>query len=245
VLENETMSSQSATTTPATPPAGRLFFSALVPFVLMLVGTGAVMFGLAGRVTLPAFWAYLLILLAGGVAGTVVTIRTDPSLIQERKKPGPGGKDPKLRFWAMSFFAVHLVVAALDVGRFHWSDLVPGYLQAAGLFGLAASLGLAIWATSANRFFSSDARIQRERGHQLVTDGPYRFIRHPGYAGSVLMALSSPLALGSYVAAILMIPVAGLIVRRLLIEERLLRGELEGYADYMGRVRWRMLPGIW
>jgi protein-S-isoprenylcysteine O-methyltransferase Ste14 len=110
---------------------------------------------------------------------------------------------------------------------------------------VAAATALPAWALTVNRFFSSDARIQRDRGHQVVTDGPYRFVRHPGYAGSMLLALAMPLALGSWWSYLPALAAAALMLRRLLIEDRMLRAELEGYADYAARVRWRLLPGVW
>jgi protein-S-isoprenylcysteine O-methyltransferase Ste14 len=195
-------------------------------------------------VDLPFFWAYIAVFAAGFVAGIAVVWKTDPSLFQERLKPGPGGKDPHLRALAMLFFIGHWVVAGLDVGRYGWSA-VPRSVQVLGAVGLAASLAMSCWAMSANRFFSSDARIQRDRGHYVVTGGPYRFIRHPGYAATFVMGLSSPLALGSYVSAVFVLPMAALIVRRLLLEERLLRAELEGYTAYAQRVQFRLFPGLW
>jgi protein-S-isoprenylcysteine O-methyltransferase Ste14 len=96
-----------------------------------------------------------------------------------------------------------------------------------------------------NRFFSSVVRIQSDRGHQLVTGGPYGWIRHPGYLAALLQGISSGIALGSWVS---MIPVVGmlpLLFVRTVREDRFLRGNLPGYLEYAQRVRYRMLPGIW
>ena len=94
------------------------------------------------------------------------------------------------------FFLAHWVIAGLDVGRFHWSDTVPPAMQFGGLVGMAATMGLAAWAVSVNRFFSPVVRIQEERGHHLVTVGTYQFIRHPGYLAGMSMGLCSSLVLG-------------------------------------------------
>jgi protein-S-isoprenylcysteine O-methyltransferase Ste14 len=96
-----------------------------------------------------------------------------------------------------------------------------------------------------NRFFSSVVRIQRERGHALVTTGPYRWVRHPGYAAAIPAAVASGLALGSWISAAVGALGVPLILWRMVGEERTLRAELPGYAGYARRVRWRLLPGVW
>jgi protein-S-isoprenylcysteine O-methyltransferase Ste14 len=230
---------------PAPPSAGKLAFSMtwrLLLFLGCLVGIIGVS---AGRWDLWFVWAYALVYVAGMIAGTTVVFKTDPTLFQERMRPGPGGKDPNLRWLAIPLMLGHMVLAGIDIGRRGWSGEVPDAVRILGLAILVGAMGMSSWAMSANRFFSSDARIQRDRGHRLVTGGPYQYIRHPGYVGAILMALGSPLALGSYVSGIPMLVVAALIFRRLLIEEKLLRAELEGYSDYAGRVPYRLLPGIW
>ncbi len=97
----------------------------------------------------------------------------------------------------------------------------------------------------ANRFFSTFVRIQEDRGHHVVTTGPYRFVRHPGYAGAIVGSLALPLALGSLWALIpAAIGSAGFALRTHR-EDRMLRDELPGYLEYSRRVRWRLLPGLW
>jgi Putative protein-S-isoprenylcysteine methyltransferase len=118
-------------------------------------------------------------------------------------------------------------------------------MNVTGLTGLMGALAISTWAMATNRFFSSDVRIQSDRGHHLITGGPYQYVRHPGYVGAVLMGLSAPLALGSWWSAAAILPALVLIIRRLRIEERLLSAELEGYAEYMQKVRYRLLPGVW
>jgi protein-S-isoprenylcysteine O-methyltransferase Ste14 len=227
------------------PSAGRLAFSMtwrLVLFLGVLVGIIGIA---AGRWDLWFVWAYALVYVSGMIAGTIVVYKTDPTLFQERLRPGPGGKDPKLRLIAVPLMLSHMVIAGMDIGRRGWSGEVPDAVRILGLVILAVAMALPTWAMSANRFFSSDARIQRDRGHHLVTGGPYQYIRHPGYLGAILMMVGSPLALGSYVSGIPMLLVAALIIRRLRIEEELLFAELDGYTDYGGQVRYRLLPGVW
>ena len=109
---------------------------------------------------------------------------------------------------------------------------VPGYL-------------LSIWAARVNKFYSRFVRIQKERGHTVVSAGPYRYVRHPGYAGLVIFYLAASLALGSLWALIRNGLMSLLLVIRTVLEDRTLLEELDGYKEYAGRVRYRLLPGIW
>ena len=209
--------------------------------VVLGVAMGA-MFGSAGTWDLPFAWACI------GIYATflvLILFNIDPTLREERLKPMPGGLDRNLRAAMLPFLLGCWIVAGLDVGRFHWSDTVPVGWRMAGLIGLAASLALSFWAMMANRFFSPVVRIQVERGHHLITAGPYQYLRHPGYLGIMGGPMFASLALGSWWA---LLPTAGivfLIVRRTAIEDKFLRRELEGYPAYAEKVRYRLLPGVW
>ena len=217
----------------------RMTFAFLV-FPLTLI---AVLFGSAGRWDLPFVWGYMAILLTYMVVVGLFVM--NPALREERLRPGPGGKDRSRRGIAMPFLLGHWIIAGLDVGRFHWSDTIPIGARVVGLFGLAASMALVGWAMGVNPFFSPVVRIQRERGHHLVTSGPYRYVRHPGYSASLASCVFGPLALGSWYAMLPLVVFLALLVRRTTIEDRFLRQELEGYAEYAQRVRARWVPGIW
>ena len=127
----------------------------------------------------------------------------DPSLVQERIKPGPGGKDYVTTHALTPLWLGQLVVAGLDVGRYHWSDGVPLAVQVLAMLAMAAGLALLVWAESVNRFFSSVVRIQTDRGHHVITSGPYRYVRHPGYAASLFIFAGGGLALGSWLSALI------------------------------------------
>jgi protein-S-isoprenylcysteine O-methyltransferase Ste14 len=201
------------------------------------------LFGSAGRWDLPFFWAYIGVNVLLGLVGSVTV---DPGLQQERWRPSARNRE----FWLMAFaggplYVGHFVVAGLDVGRFHWSRGIGVPTQIAATVVFAAGWSLVTWAVIVNRFFSPVVRIQDERGHRLVTSGPYRFVRHPGYTGAIVGLLSGPLLLGSWWA---LVPAAGLcvgIVTRTIVEDEFLRAELAGYRDYAARVRYRLIPGIW
>jgi protein-S-isoprenylcysteine O-methyltransferase Ste14 len=155
---------------------------------------GACLFVSAGRWDLPWFLAYLGVWVVAMIAGSFLI---DPTLVQERLRPGPGGKDYGTVVVLTALMFGQSVVAGLDVGRLCWSDGVPQAVQGAGLVAVAAALAVVVWAMAVNRFFSPVVRIQTDRGHQLVTSGPYRFVRHPAYAAFPFLMVGSGLALGS------------------------------------------------
>jgi protein-S-isoprenylcysteine O-methyltransferase Ste14 len=179
----------------------------------------------------------------GGI-GLVVWLVIDSELLRERMKPGRGGIDRHLRLIASAFFAAHLALAGLDV-RFGWGPEVPVWLRGAAYAVLLLGSALATWAVAVNRFFSPVVRIQSERGHHVVSDGPYRLIRHPGYASSLLAWPMGGLVLGSWWALIPLAPVVVLLLRRVVIEDRYLHEHLAGYSAYARRVQWRLVPGVW
>jgi protein-S-isoprenylcysteine O-methyltransferase Ste14 len=216
--------------------------SAYVQSAIFLVLVAVALFGSAGTLAIAGFWVYLAIYVAILVPSL---LWLDPGLFRERMRPG--GKRPPLALRLFTIVMVlHWVVAGLDRGRFHWSDNVPPWLQAAGLIAVAAGYGLCFWAMAENRFFSSVIRIQSERGHTVVTTGPYAFIRHPGYVAGILIILASGIALGSWLATVLLVVLSlPFLLYRAITEDRVLLAELPGYREYANRVRWRLLPGIW
>jgi protein-S-isoprenylcysteine O-methyltransferase Ste14 len=210
--------------------------------VAFLALIGALLFGFAGRWDLPLFWAYLGVWTAACLVGTLVV---DPTLVKERVRPGPGGKDDAITFLVLPLWLGQYIAAGLDVGRFHWTDTVPLVVQVVALLAMAAALVVVTWATAVNRFFSSVIRIQTDRGHQVVTGGPYRWVRHPAYAAWPFLALGGGVALGSWVAALFGLLMVLPIVRRTSQEDRILRDQLEGYAAYAKKVCYRLFPGVW
>jgi len=142
------------------------------------------------------------------------------------------------------FALVTPVVAGLDAVRFRWSAL-PWSFFYGGLAVLVLASLFADWAMLENRYFEQFVRIQEERGHRVVTTGPYRFVRHPGYLGALLGALVTPLMLGSVWTFIPAGLVALLFVVRTHLEDQTLRRELPGYEEYAQHTRFRLVPGVW
>jgi protein-S-isoprenylcysteine O-methyltransferase Ste14 len=206
-------------------------------FILLVA---VVLFGAAGRLDIPMFWLYLGVIVAVSIAGLFLI---DEDLARERMRPG--GQPPGLRLLFIFLLCIaHWTIAGLD-HRFHWSDTVQLSLRVAALVVFAAGLAFVIWAMHVNRFFSSVVRIQQERGHHVVTGGPYRWARHPGYAGAIPAIMASGLALCSGLATAVGALGVPLLLWRTIVEDRTLRAELPGYGDYAQRIRWRLLPGIW
>jgi protein-S-isoprenylcysteine O-methyltransferase Ste14 len=206
----------------------------------MPAGAGLVVFASAGRWDLPFVWGVLAVL---AVLSVAVAATADPGLVRERVAPGPGNRDRLTQPVGGALLVAHWALAGLDAGRFHWSP-VPADVQLVGLVGYAAASAALLWAVSANPFYSSVVRVQTDRGHRPVTAGPYRLVRHPGYTATLAGALTGGLALGSWVALVPLLVLAALFVRRTVLEDRLLRAELPGYAEYARRVRYRLVAGV-
>jgi protein-S-isoprenylcysteine O-methyltransferase Ste14 len=207
-------------------------------FILLVA---VVLFGAAGRIDIPLFWAYIAVIATVSISGLLLI---DEDLARERMRPG--GQPLGLRLRLVFLLCVaHWAVAGLDRGRFHWSDHVPLTLRVAGLIVFAAGLSFVLWAMHVNRFFSSVVRIQRERGHHLVASGPYRWVRHPRYAGAIPAVIASGIALCSWLATAIGALGVPLLLWRTIIEDCVLRAELPGYETYAQSVRWRLLPGVW
>jgi protein-S-isoprenylcysteine O-methyltransferase Ste14 len=136
------------------------------------------------------------------------------------------------------------VVAGLDL-RFQWTAPKPVSLHLAGLLFTLLGYTLFMWAMSANPFFSEGVRIQEERGHFVAKGGPYRYVRHPGYAGAIVAQLATPLLLGSPWALIPMAVLTALFVARTYLEDQALIKELSGYEEFTREIRYRLLPGLW
>jgi protein-S-isoprenylcysteine O-methyltransferase Ste14 len=175
-------------------------------------------------------------------------LRNDPDLLMERAQAMD--KDNKGKSWdktivkanLLASFAVY-IVAGLDV-RFHWSSMNTD-LQWVGVALLLLGYVLPQLALSNNPFASGVVRIQKDRGHKVSTGGPYKFIRHPMYLGSLLADFGTPLFFGSYWALIPGTVMALLFLYRTAREDQTLQDELPGYKEYAQKVRYRLLPGIW
>ncbi|MGB2907278.1 MAG: isoprenylcysteine carboxylmethyltransferase family protein [Candidatus Aminicenantaceae bacterium] len=136
-----------------------------------------------------------------------------------------------------------LVIAGLDK-RFGWGSLSPLWSPVGLILVVLGSVPSA-WAISLNPHFEPTVRIQEERGHRVISTGPYRYVRHPGYLSAILTSTATPLLLGTPWAFLPVGAIIVVLVIRTALEDRVLRRELTGYREYAQRVRWRLFPGIW
>jgi protein-S-isoprenylcysteine O-methyltransferase Ste14 len=215
----------------------------LVPVCISLAITGVCLFASAGRLDWSNAWVLLGISL---IAGLAFTVGRDPEMAAERKNVKAGKSWDKVLVGVTVLLGPMAVwvTAGLDE-RFHWSSGMSSSAFAAGVAAALLSAALIAWAMRSNRFFSSVVRIQKDRGHTVVDGGPYRFIRHPGYAGTFVFTLVTPLILGSFWALVPAVFTVSMVVIRTVMEDLTLRNELDGYTDYARRVRYRLLPAIW
>lgn len=194
-------------------------------------------------------WVYGLVIFIAGVSGRIWSEVRHPGLMQERVK---FDKAPDVKPWdkilspLMGFSTVFplVIVAGLD-RRYGWTSPFPLWANLLGLLLAALGYAFAVWALVENPFFSSVVRIQKERGHVVCDTGPYRFIRHPGYAGNILALFGVVLALDS---AWTLLPAAvalAITLLRTVLEDKTLQEELPGYRGYAQRVRYRLVPWIY
>jgi len=207
----------------------------------------AALFLSAGRLDWMRGWIYAASYLTFMGAIVLVARRCNPEVLEARAKVHR--KDTKLFdkiilgvYFPLIF--LQLPAAGLQVVRFHRPALPPWTIHA-GIAMLAAASGIVAWVMAANRFAEPTVRIQKERGHTVVTTGPYRFVRHPMYVGMILMFLAGPLILGSAWSMGIGGILAALLVLRTAMEDRTLRRELAGYEEFTTRTRYRLVPGLW
>ena len=218
----------------------------LLRLLIFIILLAVILFVAAGSWDWWMGWLYMAVYALMAVIGVLV-VPLDPELVEERTRIKEGVKewDKKISVAGSVLYPLAiLVVAGLD-RRFGWSPQVQPLLPYIALAFAAAGNLLSIWATAVNKFYSRFVRIQKERGHRAVSDGPYRAMRHPGYLGQIVFSLSSALALESLWAFVPCGLFAALLVVRTALEDRTLLDELEGYKEYARRVRYRLVPFIW
>jgi protein-S-isoprenylcysteine O-methyltransferase Ste14 len=214
----------------------------LIPLVLLLCGWDVAWW---------EAWVFALLIVGAGVGGRIWAERRHPGLLAERER-ALSTDTADVKSWdrvlaplmAVSLTFPLVIVAGLD-HRFGWSPDFPIGLEVLGFGLIALGYLFATWALAENRFFSSVVRIQTDRGHAVCDSGPYRFVRHPGYAGNIPPLAGIVLALGSVWTLIPAAAALIVVMVRTALEDRTLRDELPGYRDYSGVVRYRLIPGIY
>jgi protein-S-isoprenylcysteine O-methyltransferase Ste14 len=191
-------------------------------------------------------WFFVGFLIVANGASVLILRRVNPAIFRARSRFQPGTKRwDRVLVTLMCFGMIaEIPLATIDAGRLSWSG-VPPIVVILGYILLGAGIALATWAQAVNRFFEPGVRLQRERGQHVISAGPYAVVRHPGYVSAILIFAGLALALASWWALVPATWASAVLVLRTSWEDALLRAELDGYADYAGRVRFRLVPGIW
>jgi protein-S-isoprenylcysteine O-methyltransferase Ste14 len=215
-----------------------------IVFSLFLMA--AVFFLCAGRLDLPGAWLFFGLYLVGLFINMVVFLKYNPEIIEARSEIIKG----EMKWWDKVYAVLYLffmlaipAVCGLDVRS--GAPAFSLYYYAAGILMLAAGWSFTSWALVVNKFFEGAVRIQKERGHKVITAGPYAIVRHPGYAGMIVLYFSMPFGLGSVYGLIPALLLAFAFVFRTHFEDEFLKQELKSYKEYAEKVRYRLVPYVW
>jgi protein-S-isoprenylcysteine O-methyltransferase Ste14 len=218
-------------------------------FIVYLILFPAIPFFSAGTFLWPAAWWYYGASVAATTISRLIVARVNPDQLRERGTSLSADNVMPWDRWlsnlvGMTLPVVTLIVVGLD-HRWAWSPALPDWVATLSFILLLSGYALATWAFVANRFFSGVVRIQEDRGHEVVTSGPYRYVRHPGYLGGLLSLVATPPLLGSLWGFIPAIFYLLVIIIRTRLEDQMLQEHLQGYEIYTLQTRYRLLPGIW
>lgn len=215
--------------------------------VVAIVVWWAALFGGAGRLDWTRGWIYVIVSLAGSVAIDVLVRRHNPVVLEARAnwrhKDTAAFDKVFLAIFAPSF-VLQPAIAGLDAVRFGWSS-IPFWTVYVGLAFTVLGSALVAWTLAVNPHAESTVRIQTDRGHAVISAGPYQFVRHPMYVGIILGYVGGPLILGSMWALVISALLIALFVARTALEDQALRRELSGYKEYCAQTRYRLVPRLW
>lgn len=223
-------------------------WKALVRFTVLLLIAPLILFSAAGTLRWIMGWVYVTALFISTLVSRLIMIRQSPGLVAERARSLDAGDiknwDKMLLPGVILGPILVLATAGLDE-RFSWSPQIQLPFQLIAVAVLLLGYVISSWAIIVNRFFSAVVRIQKDRNQIVVTTGPYKFLRHPGYAGGILTMIATPIMLGSLWALLPGGFVVCMYIVRTHLEDRTLQEELDAYKEYAQKVRFRLLPGLW
>ncbi len=231
-----------------TEPRKDLTLRVIIQLIIVVLVAPFIPMIISGQWSWWQAWAYALVSILAFVVSRIIVNRVHPDLIQERAR-FLNAKDTKswdkllAPLLGLGTILI-LVVAGLDK-YYDWTSASSLTVNLIALFGIIFGYSFSSWALVENRFFSGTVRIQTERGHHVISTGPYRIVRHPGYAGGLFGYIFIPLLLNSVWAFIPAILLGIVMVIRTALEDRTLQAELPGYKEYTRRTRYRLLPWIW
>ncbi len=220
----------------------------VVMLLLVLVVIPLLPILISGRWNWWEAWVMLAVFVLSFILSRALAVRKSPDILKERANYNQHENTQPWDKWLsplVAFGSVFiLLVAGLDA-LYHWSAGFPLAVEIAGLVLIAGGYILGSYAFIENAYFSGTVRIQDERGHRVVSSGPYGWMRHPGYLGSLVASLGMPLLLDSLWAFIPVVIFGAFFIIRTRLEDNFLQENLPGYREYAQKVRYRLLPGIW
>lgn len=224
----------------------QLIVKSIVWMVLSFFILGGLLFGFAGTFNWERGWIFIFTFFIYIVVNLVILLKVNPEVIEERSRFHRDAKkwDMILMSIGSIFILGTLVVAGLDEKN-KWSELSGVVWLYLGVFLFVIGNLYILWAMAVNKWFSKLVRIQSERAHRVVTEGPYSHVRHPGYVGWAVMWIAIPLILGSLWAFVPAVLSVVLIVIRTSLEDKTLQSELPGYMEYVSKVKYRLIPKLW
>jgi protein-S-isoprenylcysteine O-methyltransferase Ste14 len=215
----------------------------LIQVFSVLILQYAILFITAG--TLSWKWAWYVLLL-GLFLLIVNSILLPAELIEER-----GRKKENVKKWDRILTSIIMfptvlmyVFCGLD-HRFYWTGDIPVFVNIAGLVFIFFGSLLFTWSMVSNKFFSTLVRLQTDRQHTVVSGGPYKYVRHPGYLGYIIFTLATPIALGAYWGLVFSAIIGILLIVRTALEDATLKKELPGYAEYTENIKFKLIPLLW
>lgn len=227
----------------------KITIRSIIGFIGYLLLSPIILFANAGTLNWPIAWIYFGLSIVFAAGTRILVFRKNPDLLEERARYRDSGN---VKSWDTLIIPVAAIIGPVAIfviagqdRRLNWTSFFPPWAQYTSL-GIAF-LGMIVssWAMLENRFFSAVVRIQTDRGHTVCDSGPYKAVRHPGYAGGILFYLMTPVILDSLWAFIPMIVAVAFTVFRTVMEDKTLKAELEGYEEYAMKTRYRLVPGIW
>jgi protein-S-isoprenylcysteine O-methyltransferase Ste14 len=231
------------------PSKKKMGARSIISLLLSLIVSPLALFLAAGTIHWVMGWISIGVIYGGSILSRVIMAVKNPDLIKERAT-GMDSKDSKaFDRWLVPIIGIFgpmltFIIAGLNK-RFGWLPEVSFTLEIAGVVGLILAFLITTWAMVVNRYFSSVVRIQTDRQQRVIMEGPYRIVRHPTYAASVIGSIMMPFMLGSYWAIIPGLLTSAAIFVRTGYEDRTLQAELPGYTEYIDRTPKKLIPGIW
>jgi protein-S-isoprenylcysteine O-methyltransferase Ste14 len=215
------------------------FSSSVAGFVVLFIS--------AGKLAWANAWVYVGLVSAYLITYTAVCVKVNPEMINSRGSFSREGTKTFDKVYAALYLPLGftiIVICGLDAARYRWSSM-PLWLTALGVVLILPAFAVGIWAMAVNPYFECSVRIQKDRGQEVITSGPYKIVRHPGYAAQVFSLIAAPLILGSWWGLMASSGLILIVIIRAVLEDRTLREGLTGYIEYATQTRYRLLPLVW